>query len=151
MPLSEEWLESESSTKVKESSITSWDLPSPKSWREDSRPSLPRESSLTPSITPEFSLDKDTSQSANNLSTSHLTLSELVQNNTSNSPPPPFSRPVNWAEPRPRRQRSPRLLKSIPIEISSLIEEFDEKSPVKFHYFITNNFISQLLYFHNQY
>ena len=51
MPLSEEWLDLDSLRKQKENSITSSVLPYPNSWREDSRPSLPRESLPTQSIT----------------------------------------------------------------------------------------------------
>lgn len=111
MLLSEEWLDSECSRKTKESSITSWVLPSPKSWREDFKPSLPRESSPTQSITLEFSSDKDTSLSANNSSTFQATWSESALSNTFNSLPLQSSRPANWEEQRQRRQR--RVVKTL--------------------------------------
>lgn len=121
MLLSEEWLDSECSRKTKESSITSWVLHHPKSWREDFKPLSPRESLPTQFITLEFSLDKDTSLSANNSSTFHLTWWELALNNTFNSLPPQFSRLANWEEQRQRSQRRVLLLLKKKIERSLLL------------------------------
>lgn len=121
MLLSEEWLDSVSSRRTKESSITSWVLPFPKSWREDFKPSSPRESSPTQSTTLEFSLDKDTSLLVSNSSTFQATWWELAQSNTFNSPPLQSSRPASWEEPRPRRQRRVLMLVLMTNERSLLL------------------------------
>jgi hypothetical protein len=122
MPLSEEWLDSVYSKKVRENSITSSDLPFPNSWREDSKPLLPRESSPTQFITLEFSSDKDTSQLESNLLTSQATWLELAVNNISNWLHHQSTRLVRWEEPRRRSPRNPLL------PLKKMIETVDESS-----------------------
>ena len=107
MPLSEEWLDLVYSRSLRESSITSWVLPFPNSWREDFKLLSPRESSPALFTTPEFSLDKDTSLSVNNLLPFPAIWLELALNNTLVSLPDPSTRLASSEEQRERSPRSP--------------------------------------------